>query len=456
MRDLKDQIRKYFETVAPAVHANTSPTKRWWMLRPLTAALAGAAVVGLPILVVWSLFGRSAEPRETIPPATTIATETSSAPTITSVDATAPSTTTPSISTTSPPTTVLATPGDLPRLAIEPADGSWGEAQFLGDYDALGIVGRLPGSRSLLLVERRGQVEEGCEGGIEPLGRLVLENIDTGSSSTLLPELELTDSRFALGPNGMLALVGGCDANAWLAGVGRIDSEGSLTFRRLGADPTDRITASNNAGVSVTWTTDGSVLFIDSTRVDAETGESLDPANATAVLHVHAQLADGTRLVSSSSGDSGRPFWIIDSDVSLEAIPEADPDFVAQAIYPAVQVIIDGPGERGYATFEDWEASTIETVAFGVGGLVAFDGRAKPSPSGTRLLIENRDQSSGAPSAWTIVDLRTNTSKSVTLPVELKKWSTVQWGATDDELLITAESNSGTATSVWLMTLGES
>ena len=371
-----------------------------------------------------------------------------SAPSTTS---TTPPTSPLSTSTIQPSTTAPITPGGLAQLAIQAALGSWGEAQFLGEFDAYMIVGQLTASRSLLVVEQRGTVEEGCEGGIEPLGRLVLTNLDTGSSTTLLSDLELTDSRFVLGPNDRIAVIGGCDANAWLAAVGRIDAGGSLAFGRLSAEPADRVNASNNAGVSVTWTSDGSVLFIDSTRVDADTGDRLDPDDPAAVLRVHAELADGTRLVSTAGGDSRSRFWIVDSDVSLQSVPEASPDLVAQAGYPAVQVRIGA--ERGYATFEDWDASTTQTVMFGRGGLSVVDGRVEPSPTGTRLLVQTGDAASGEPRAWTVVDLTTNTSRPVTLPLEqTDNWITVQWGASDDELLVTAQPNLGVApTSVWLV-----
>lgn len=38
----------------------------------------------------------------------------------------------------------------------------------------------------------------------------------------------------------------------------------------------EQVYSSKNAGVSVTWTADGKVLFVDSTRIDAATGEAVD------------------------------------------------------------------------------------------------------------------------------------------------------------------------------------
>lgn len=373
---------------------------------------------------------------------------------VSSRSTTVPSLSPPSTSTILPSTSALITPDELTQLAIQQTNDSWGEAELLGEFDALSIVGQLTGSRSLLVVEQRGTVEEGCEGGLEPLGRLVLANLDSGLSTTLLSDLELTDSRVVLGPDNRIAVIGGCDANAWLAAVGRIDAEGSLTFVRLNADPVDRIAASNNAGVSVTWASDGSVLFIDSTRVDAETGERLDAADPAAALRVHAELADGTRLVSSTDGGSSDRFWTVDSDVSLGSVPEASPNFVAQALYPAVQIRIDAVGELGYATFEDWEASTTQSVVFGRGDLSVIDGRVEPSPTGTRLLVETGNAASGGRPDWTVVDLTTNRSRPVTLPVEQPdQWTTVKWGGSDNELLITAQPHPGFApTRVWLVT----
>ena len=102
MSELKTQIRTYFESIAPAVQADPNPARPWWRMRPLTAWAVGAAVVAIPTLVLWGLFGRGVEPEPTIPPATTITTvvEHKLPP-----DTTMPTKTTPDTTANEPPTT---------------------------------------------------------------------------------------------------------------------------------------------------------------------------------------------------------------------------------------------------------------------------------------------------------------------------------------------------------------
>lgn len=365
---------------------------------------------------------------------------------------TSTSTSAPAAATSLSPIPALVSVDDLPRLQTQEAPNAWGELEAIGGLAALDIPLAVQGAQSVLFVEPRGQIKEGCEGGAQSLGRLMLHNHATGSSTMLIAELEVTDSRFVLGPNGQLAVVGGCDANAWLAAVGNLDTSGALMFRRLSVEPELRIAGSGNAGVSVTWSTNGEVLFFDSIRVNAATGERLDTAGASAALRVHAALDNGTRLVSTVSGELRDPFWMIDAGVPLDVVPERPPDFIAQATFPVVQVRMGAGGERAYAVFEDWEAATVRTVVMGDNGLLLIDGRVEPSPSGVRLLVSSGDQSSGG--AWSMVDLATGTSSTVPLPAgQGDSWFTVAWGATDDELLISAEeigSEPGSQINLWL------
>ncbi len=154
MPELKDQIRTYFETVAPPVQVRPDPRQTWLRLRPLMAWSVGVAVVAVPTLVLWVLFGRGVEPESTVPPATTVTTivETTVPPdtTVTTV----PQTTTPQ----GPPTTAVPevgvdTIGQWTPIPDAPAAMSatvqvwtgeevivWGDAQVALDQPAIGFA----------------------------------------------------------------------------------------------------------------------------------------------------------------------------------------------------------------------------------------------------------------------------------------------------------------------------
>jgi len=222
---------------------------------------------------------------------------------------------------------------DLPAIEFEEVAGAWGEPELVGDFAAIGLPSIVPGTRSMLFIEERGQVEEGCEGGIESLGRLTSYDLETGSSTVLIPELELTDNRFVLGPDGRFAIVAGCDANAWLAAVGNVDADGILAaFVELSSESEDRIWGGGNPGVSVTWANGGEVLFFNSTRVDAVTGERLDPVDDSSTARAHAELADGTRLVAAPSGEVNEFFWVDDGSGTLDEVTSTPPHFSAQSV----------------------------------------------------------------------------------------------------------------------------
>ena len=215
-------------------------------------------LAGAMIVAGCSSQGSASDPRED---ANSLSASTSTSQATQSTPAAVPAT------TAAPTTTTATTASAIRELATETVEVSWGEPEYVGEFNALWIAGLIPGSRSLVFIEERGQVEEGCEGGIEPLGRLVSRDLDTGSSKVLLPDLGLNDTRFFLGPHNRLALIAGCDANAWLEGVGTLDSKGNFTFKRMeDAEVPENVYASNNAGVSVTWTADGNVLLVNSTR----------------------------------------------------------------------------------------------------------------------------------------------------------------------------------------------
>jgi hypothetical protein len=105
MPELKDQIRTYFESIAPPVQARPEPSSPWWRMRPAMAWVLGAAVVAVPTLLLWGLFGRGVEAEPTIPPATTVSTVVE--PTL-PPDTTLSTTTVPEATSTQPPTTTAA------------------------------------------------------------------------------------------------------------------------------------------------------------------------------------------------------------------------------------------------------------------------------------------------------------------------------------------------------------
>lgn len=326
--------------------------------------------------------------------------------------------------------------GELPSLEFQEATDVWGEPEFVGQFAVIGLPSLVPGTRTMLFIEQRGQVEEGCEGGVEPLGRLASFDLETGESTTLIPELELTDNRLVVGPNGRFAIVAGCDANAWLGAVGQLAPDGSLaSFEKLSSESEDRIFGGANAGVSITWAEAGAVLFFNSTRVDASSGGRLDPVDANSEVRVHAELVDGTRLIASPLGDFNEFFWVDDGSATLDQLTLSTPTFTAQSGYPAVQVNIDAAGERAYAVFEDWEVSAIHTAVIGGGEILQIEGRAIPSPTGSKLLVASR--SDGEVGEWAVIDLESGTSSRVTLPDgEAASWFFVEWGSTDEELLV--------------------
>ncbi len=362
------------------------------------------------------------------------------------------------------PTSTIESSGEValeplvpPMLATDIVEAVRGEAEFVGEFDIMSIAGVIPGSQSMVFVEQRGEVAEGCEGGQQQLGQLSMLDLDTGESTVVVPDLSLTDSHFYLGPDNGLALVGGCDANAWLEAVGTADAEGNVTLLRLDKEGPDAVRAGGNAGVSVTWTANGEVLFVDTTLVDTATGVPLEPViDGEPTVRVHAQLSDGTRLISGPSTSLLRPFWVVDDASPLDAVPARQPDVVAQASYPSVQVHIDSAGERAYATFEDWEAGTVWTLIVGGEELLRVPGRARPSPSGSRLLVSTVDTAGDEwATEWAIVDLEAETTSPVTLPVnDAGRW--VRWGGSDRELLVTSgEGDLSAPTSVWVLAIDE-
>ncbi len=136
MPELKDQIRTYFESIAPPVQARPEPRRSWLRLRPLMAWTVGVAVVAVPTLVLWMLFGRGVEPEPTIPPATTVTTavETTLPPdtTVTTVPQTTTSQGTP---TTAVPaeTETIGTWIPIPDapVAMDPSVSAWTGSELI-------------------------------------------------------------------------------------------------------------------------------------------------------------------------------------------------------------------------------------------------------------------------------------------------------------------------------------
>ena len=275
----------------------------------------------------------------------------------------------------------------------------------------------------------------------------------------LIPELDLNDWWFHLGPESRIALMAACDANAWLGGVGTLDATGALSFDRLEVETEiqDRIAASGNAGFSVSWTADGSTLFVDTTRVDAATGKLLSVPELPPDIQVHAELADGSQLVSRRSDDRLRPFWFVETSERLDEVTTQPPDVVGQTFYPAVQIRLDPAGERAFATFEDWEDDSTRTVVVGGDELWQLDGHVWPSPSGKLLLVREVDRSDVPVRTWSIVDPVAGTRSPIPLPVdERDQHVSVLWGGSDAELLVSAHDRQffvSTPSRIWVLPL---
>ncbi len=322
-------------------------------------------------------------------------------------------------------------------IGTELTTGSWPDAEHVGVIESWAIAGVLPASRKVVHFERTGETVEGCEGGRNPLNRLVLTDFATGQRSILVEELEPTDIGMELGPHGRVALVGGCDANGWLAAVGIIDASESLDLVRLDHPVEDAVFFGGNAGYSITWSADGNVLYLGPQAIDARSGKPLEEVDFEAPLRRHGELLDGSRLMSAPTGTQGQSaFWLLSPEDNNDQLPQRVPIMTGQAITPAADVTIAADGNRILIVLDRWSRQE-RTLIVGHGEVVEVPGHAQLSPDGTRLLV----RSGFDPVSLSIVDLASGQGSNVSMPDDGQLMEARWAGDSETVLIATAPAN---------------
>ncbi len=336
-------------------------------------------------------------------------------------------------------------------IGAELTEGSWPDAEHVGRVESWAIAGVLPGSRKVVHFERTGETVEGCEGGRDPLSRLVLTDFSTGQRSILVENLEPTDIGIDLGPQGRVALIGGCDANGWLAAVGTIDAGGFLELPRLDHSADDAVRFGGNDGYSTTWSADGNVLYLGPLEIDVSTGMPLKEYDFQAPLRLHGKLADGSRLVSGPpDAQSQSAFWLLDPDEGYDHLPQTAPIMAGRALYPSADVSLAADGERILIVLDQW-TNDERTMIVGGGEVVEIAGFAQLSPDGTRLLV----RSGFDPVSLSIVDLVSGQGTVIPMPDDGQLME-VRWaGGSETALIATAPTNLGfnTTMDIWFLDL---
>lgn len=342
------------------------------------------------------------------------------------------------------PTTVSTVLGDDGSLA-------WTEPELLGSIDSIGM-GAVGQGRKLVHFERTGQTFEGCEGATDPAYRLVMTDFDSGRRHVLIPELTRYDQSIELGPHDRFAILAGCDANAWLAAVGTLTPDGTIKIKRLEDAPDQRqVRGNNNAGTSMTWSPDGQILYFDTYRVDAATGDLLDVWAPDEPVRLHAELVDGSRLVSHrGQTDLSNSFWLLGPGEALETMPDRPPLFRGEAMYPAAQVEVSADG-GGVAVALGWWGSEERTLLVRPGSVTELDGAVTLTSDWSRALVRTRDQDDEA-TLWTVVDL--GSGAATTIPIESVPGIVheVAWAGNETGLLISAspeELQQDTSLQIW-------
>ena len=242
-----------------------------------------------------------------------------------------------STTTTAPssaPTTTVELPlrpvGKLRTIDASFTTDTFGSATPISGFTPGHLMAALSIDRFVHLDPTGETTAEGCEAPEDPIYRAFLTDVSTGKRTTLMERIGPRDGWPTFGPAGRVALVAGCDANAWLAGVGTLDADGNLQVEGLD----QKYSASNNAGVSTTWTAAGDVLFFNTWNVEAVTGELIEPAPFETFLQTFARLDDGSRLVGrrdddDASFDNDTFFWLLDDSESDDEWPKAPALFAA-------------------------------------------------------------------------------------------------------------------------------
>ncbi len=326
-----------------------------------------------------------------------------------------------------------------------PAEGDWARPVHVGSLPAKRVVGVLADRAQVVYLEGTGAIVEGCEGEPFELVRLMVGDPSSGERTVLIDELKMTDQTIVLGPQGRLAIGGGCDANAWLEAVGAISDSGELELRRTTAEPGDRLWAGNNAGYSVNWSQDGTVLYFNTARVDAATGVRVDDGFQRMV--VHAEIGDGSRLVSDFELQGPETdFWLIGPEVGLDGLPEHAPLFSGRATYPAANVQMSPDGNWISIGLNLWEED-VTTYVVGGGELIEVGGNASAfSPNGEFLLIEREGE------RGLVLDLASGVTTVLPAVPEGLEYHQLMWCCGGEGLVVAGRPNAdGHNVDVWLI-----
>lgn len=189
-------------------------------------------------------------------------------------------------------------------------------------------------------------------------------------------------------------MVGACDANAWLQAVGTIDNDATtLQLRHLAGPDTElsqRIWASNNAGVTLLWSVDGSELLFGTSPdlwvIDAVNGTVIGQPT-TGELHVLGRLSDGVQLVAEEDA-TGTNFWTAGPDAAPADTAKGEPLLrTGQIRYPAAEVDLSLDGSRIAVVTSDDGQSFRTHIITTAGDVLALDGRGSLSPDGEFALV---------------------------------------------------------------------
>jgi hypothetical protein len=204
----------------------------------------------------------------------------------------------------------------------------------------------------------------------------------------------------------------------------------------------------------VTWTADGSVLFVDTTRVDADTGQPLESptGDRDREPEIRAVLADGSQLVSLDIADtSNSSFWLVPPGQSIAATTDEPPLFSGQTLYPAAQVEIAADGRSVAVALTDWDPSgTSGSYLVTTDSVLHLSGTASFSPDRTRALVQTEPEGNG-PADWTVVDLATGAATPLPLPDGTgDRVPTPYWVGDGQEVLLVDSDWEGSVISTWL------
>lgn len=283
----------------------------------------------------------------------------------------------------------------------------------------------------LLWMEPTTRSVPGCEADTDPASRFFRQELTSGRERTLFEQTD--DERWfpIVHHSGRVALLTGCDANGWLDGVGTLEPDGSFN-KTLRGD--QLVFYGNNAPLSVTWTADGEILFLNSWHINGRTAEIIDgPESGESDRAVRAVLAGETLVLETGTGE-GLTFELVSGD-GTETLNAVEGDGWN------LPVEIAGDGANAVIRFTEFgQVEGARSVILGSVGSVELAGLAWFAPSGDRILIQRDDL------RWDIADLNGEVVHTLQLS-DPAGW--VEWTHDGRGLVIqTARSESEASTTV--------